>query len=272
MASAAPGAPAAANRPQSRAAYQASERLISRIGQLLEYEAAAASPALLADLHEAAQRLSSVATRSALYVDLDRDLALTAHGANEDATASTPAASRVLAAEARWVARAHRREQDLHLDLDDGHLGVPAHDLTTLCREALDNAFRYSEAGVPVTVRGALTLDGDYRLSLIDEGVGIVGACGPVPAGLGLTLVRRLAQRYDAPLDVESAPGQGTRLSVDLPVWPEADEGDAAAVAVPEVGELSYRVTEHVFRTQPADDEEVARPVYRIKRLFDHAS
>ena len=268
-----PQALAAANRPQSHAAFRASERLIARVGQLLEHETAGVSPALLADLHEAAQQLGSLATRTALYVDLDRDLALTyRRDATEDVAVATRSARRVLAAEARWVARAHRRERDLHLDLDEVDLAVPAHDLAMLCREALDNAFRYSEAGVPVTVRGSLTIDDDYRLSIVDEGVGIVGADTPVPAGLGLTLVRRLAQRYNAPLDVESAPGRGTRLSVDLPAADKEEPAAETSFTASDVDVSSYRVTEHVLRTRPAGEGPSTPSVYRIKRLFDRAS
>jgi PAS domain S-box-containing protein len=77
--------------------------------------------------------------------------------------------------------------------------------------EALTNAVKHSQASA-VHVTAAVT-DGDFLLSISDDGVG-----GADPAGSGLIGLKDRVGAAGGTLTVESPPGKGTRLTVELPV------------------------------------------------------
>jgi signal transduction histidine kinase len=86
--------------------------------------------------------------------------------------------------------------------------------------EALTNAAKHSNAsGVEVTVD---TLDGEFRLSVSDDGVG--GA--DLTRGSGLVGLKDRVEAIGGTLTVQSRPGQGTRLDVEVPI-----NGDTPASA-----------------------------------------
>ncbi|MDD5297314.1 MAG: sensor histidine kinase [Rhodocyclaceae bacterium] len=139
----------------------------------------------------------------------------------------------------RQIARAalagcHSPRHDLHADLEslpermecDGAL------MRILLDNLLGNAVKYSPAGGPIELRGRVD-DGVVVLEVSDEGVGIApeeqdrifrrfyrprqGADIP-GAGLGLYLVRRIAELHGGGVACVSAPGEGTRMTVRLPM------------------------------------------------------
>jgi signal transduction histidine kinase len=78
--------------------------------------------------------------------------------------------------------------------------------------EALTNAAKHSNAsGVEVSVD---TIDGEFRLSVSDDGVG--GA--DLTRGAGLVGLKDRVEAIGGTLAVQSRPGQGTRLDVELPI------------------------------------------------------
>jgi signal transduction histidine kinase len=78
--------------------------------------------------------------------------------------------------------------------------------------EALTNAAKHSNAsGVDVTID---TVDGRFRLSVSDDGVG--GA--DLTRGSGLVGLQDRVEAIGGTLTVQSRPGQGTRLDVEVPV------------------------------------------------------
>jgi two-component system cell cycle sensor histidine kinase PleC len=98
----------------------------------------------------------------------------------------------------------------------------------------LSNAVKFTESGGRVTVRSAVS-EGKFVLSVSDTGVGIppeelarlgnpfvqlraTAAVSQQGTGLGLALVRGLAEMHDGSMRIESEDGKGTTVSVDLPL------------------------------------------------------
>lgn len=101
----------------------------------------------------------------------------------------------------------------------------------------VSNAIKYSPAGGEVTV--ALRVDqGDAVIEVTDEGIGIEperaealfdpfrrAASDVAPgAGLGLSVVRRIANAHGGEVSVESRPGHGSTFRVRLPLAPRPDD------------------------------------------------
>ncbi len=105
--------------------------------------------------------------------------------------------------------------------------------LAQLLNNLIANALKYGRAGAPVRVRieeaGAMV-----RLAVIDEGDGIPAEHLPRlterfyrvdpgrsravgGTGLGLAIVKHIVARHRGRLDIDSAPGRGTTVSVELP-------------------------------------------------------
>ena len=98
------------------------------------------------------------------------------------------------------------------------------------------NALRAMPDGGELRVAGRL-LDGRYRLQVADTGRGMseeqrANLFHPFQSffdsgtGIGMAIVYRIVQEHDGRLDVQSQPGRGTTITVDLPAV------DAAAAAV----------------------------------------
>jgi signal transduction histidine kinase len=105
------------------------------------------------------------------------------------------------------------------------HVDAPEKVLAVLLGNLLRNAFSYTDAG-------EVTVDVDAESVVIrDTGVGI--APGQVDAmyqpfvrgdsgrrgghGVGLTIVRRLSDRFGWPVTIDSSPGVGTRVEIRFP-------------------------------------------------------
>lgn len=107
-----------------------------------------------------------------------------------------------------------------------------AEEISLAVQNLIDNAVKYGAAGGAVTVEAAA--DGDaVTISVSDEGPGI--AAEHIPrlterfyrvdrarsrrvggAGLGLAIVKHIVRRCRGALDIESAPGEGSRFSIRL--------------------------------------------------------
>jgi len=98
----------------------------------------------------------------------------------------------------------------------------------------LTNAVKFTEAGGRVTVEARLEVDGRMLLAVGDSGIGIaedemataLAPFGQIEStlarhqqgtGLGLPLVQSLVRLHDGEFAIDSAPGEGTRVSVWLP-------------------------------------------------------
>ncbi len=147
------------------------------------------------------------------------------------------AVCRESAASLESLARA--RNVELRLDLPDepNVVLVSGRAVEEVLVNLLENAIKHSKSGGVVT----LTLENDDHslvLEVRDEGVGIPEryhariferffrvdkgrARGDGGSGLGLSIVRHLVGRMGGTIGLVSAPGQGARFTVSLPVMPQ---------------------------------------------------
>jgi signal transduction histidine kinase len=118
--------------------------------------------------------------------------------------------------------------------------------LERMLRNFLDNAFKYSLQG-EITLRADCT-GGEAVVTVADQGIGMDGddlaqACNAFyrgrsaaraeaeGIGLGLAISRHMADLMQAALEIASQPGQGTRVTIRLPMAREA--APVPAVAAP---------------------------------------
>jgi two-component system NarL family sensor kinase len=99
--------------------------------------------------------------------------------------------------------------------------------LLRIVQEALNNAARHSGARRVDVVVGRR--DGALELSVSDDGSGFDSDTAPQPGSFGLVGMGERARLAGGSLEVSTAPGQGTRVTVRLPLGGEA----TAPVAVP---------------------------------------
>ena len=121
-------------------------------------------------------------------------------------------------------------------ELPDVPMDVDA--VTQALANLIDNAIKYSESRKVLTVEAALR-DGGVALTVGDEGIGIpreeqrrifdkfyrVGRSETQSrrgSGVGLALVRHVAQAHGGRVSVESQPGEGSRFTIWLPCAPAA--------------------------------------------------
>lgn len=121
---------------------------------------------------------------------------------------------------------------ELHVGEPLPRLRADAARLRQVVGNLLDNAVKYSPAGSAVEVR-ALAADGSMVVSVRDRGPGIrreqqqlifekfgraEGPAGKPGTGLGLFIARSIAEAHGGRIEVDSAPGRGTTMSLVLPL------------------------------------------------------
>ncbi len=130
---------------------------------------------------------------------------------------------------------AQQKRIDLHVELPEQPVFAlgDSDELDRVCANLVSNAVKYTPEGGDVTVRLELVGD-DVVLSCHDEGIGMseedvaqLGteffrssnplALAQPGTGLGLAIVRRIVERHDGRLDIESRLGEGSTFQVHLP-------------------------------------------------------
>jgi PAS domain S-box-containing protein len=113
----------------------------------------------------------------------------------------------------------------------------------------LSNAVKFTPAGGTVAVRAEVADDGDFLLSVTDTGIGMavrdipkaLAPFGQVDSsltrryegtGLGLPLVKSLAEMHGGSVEIDSEPGRGTMVSIRLPAARLVSEVHAARLAL----------------------------------------
>ncbi len=133
-----------------------------------------------------------------------------------------PAALDYLAHEAR---KDFGIEVALSLGIGAGRLAAPLETAVfRIVQEGLANVGRHSRSA---TARVAVCQEGDrLRIEVEDQGVGLDPEAVD-PARFGLQAIRERARLLGGEATIQSAPGRGTRIAVDLPVVKAAAADDA---------------------------------------------
>jgi len=170
-----------------------------------------------------------------LYVQLElgqheHDSGVSLIGALEAAPAQ------VIERAAREQVAEYSREADLHLSLENVPVRVTRSVLDKIVVELVNNAAKFSAAGTPIRVSDRVA-GSEYVLRISDKGRGMsaeqIRDSGAYlqferrlyehqGVGLGLTLARQLALLSGGRFDIESEPGQGTTVTVRLPLSAES--------------------------------------------------
>ncbi len=141
-------------------------------------------------------------------------------------------AARIVEAAAVAQADDARRRGDLVVTTVPVALAISEENLTKIVEELVSNAFKFSETGTPVRV--TMAREGGYLFLVVaDEGRGMtpeqiehIGAYMQFGRavyeqqglGLGLAIAQRLAELHHGAVTIDSAPGQGTTITVRFPV------------------------------------------------------
>ncbi|MEM1093786.1 MAG: response regulator [Bacteroidota bacterium] len=185
---------------------------------------------MLKDLYEAGHRLNHTIEQYTYYTRLEL-LQHDPESQREFRTVDADDFAPDIELTAYAHAERHHRTTDLQVEVEAAPLAVNGDALRRIVGAVADNAFKFSEAGEAVTVRGTSTPNG-YVIELSDQGRGMeavqiqrIGAFVQFDRatheqqgqGLGLAIVRRLVAFYDGAIAFESAPNAGTSVRITLP-------------------------------------------------------
>jgi len=133
---------------------------------------------------------------------------------------------------ARQRAYESERTSDLSLTLEPGSVSMSSEYFSKMFEELLDNALRYSKKGSPIEIVSSCN-GPEYTLRIRDHGRGLtqeqimnIGAYMQFErkvyeqqgSGLGLTVAKRLTELHGGRMKLESDYGQGTTVTVILPM------------------------------------------------------
>ncbi len=120
----------------------------------------------------------------------------------------------------------------------------------------ISNAIKFTPPGGAIGIE-AERCGGDLLLTVADTGIGIAPADQArmfekfkrgkrqAGSGLGLSLVKSLIELHGGTVEIESAPGRGTRIVCRLPAVPAAEPAPSAAMAAAEPArELAFAAGE----------------------------
>jgi CheY-like chemotaxis protein len=137
---------------------------------------------------------------------------------------------------AREKAEAAGRPDDLRLEAQEASVAMAGSYFKKAVEEMLDNAFKFSKAGTPVTVTAGPSRD-RFELTISDKGRGMtsqqmadIGAHMQFErrfyeqqgVGLGLIIIKRLADLHRGDLVIDSTPAQQTTVRLVLPLAHDA--------------------------------------------------
>ncbi|MFN8467668.1 MAG: response regulator [Caldilineaceae bacterium] len=201
---------------------------------LLKDEYAGLDPAdaeeLFIIVEQSALRLRRLVENCLLYAELASAAGSTSLHTGMDRAEDCCAVAATLETVSHNEAAASNREADLRLDIVDGQGALPQASLAKMIEEVVNNAFKYSERGTPVTV--AVQQAGDeLQISVTDQGRGMsrdeIAAVGPFRQfnrtryeqqglGLGLAITQHILHQCGGKLAIESTPGTGSTVRMSV--------------------------------------------------------
>ncbi|TAE30735.1 MAG: hybrid sensor histidine kinase/response regulator [Candidatus Kapaibacterium sp.] len=134
------------------------------------------------------------------------------------------------------IAERHKRIDDLECSVENHVLTLMAHNLKKVVEELVDNALKFSAKSTKVRVDARRTDDSYYTITVSDTGRGMskedlenIAAYTQFDRetheqqgmGLGLTISRRIIEGHHGTMEIASTPGQGTTVTLKLPILPE---------------------------------------------------
>ncbi len=202
-------------------------------GEILTAEAATLQPGEIAEMgqviHQSGKRLERLIENFLIYAQLE----LFAADPQKIAALrqkQTQCPAKLIEEHARAQAASANRASDLVLELVDYPAPISEEYLARIVDEVVQNAFKFSESGTPVTVIVAQS-GGQFTLTISDRGRGFstehikrIGAYMQFDRklheqqgqGLGLSIAKRLTELHGGVLNIQSN-GDGTSVSVKLP-------------------------------------------------------
>jgi two-component system, sensor histidine kinase and response regulator len=189
------------------------------------------------DIHTSAQRLHHLIENFLVFSQIQ----LLVTQKRKLPTADLPGVSGrdVIPGIATGIARRHRREKDLCLEMDNALFEIPGENLRKICEETIDNAFKFSRPGSLVCVKVTTSLASVCEIEVKDLGRGMtadqIGKIGPhvqfdrhqfeqQGAGLGLIIAKRMTELLEGQFVVQSVPGQGTTIRISFPKAPPSTD------------------------------------------------
>jgi len=202
-------------------------------GEILTAEAATIQPGEIAEMgqimHESGKRLERLIENFLIYAQLELFAADPQKVAalRQKQTQST---AKLIEKHARSQAASANRTSDLALELADRQVSISEEYLARIVDEVVQNAFKFSEAGTPVTVSTAES-GAQIVFTVSDKGRGFssehinrIGAYMQFDRklheqqgqGLGLSIAKRLTELHGGLLTIQSN-SEGTSVAVKLP-------------------------------------------------------
>jgi signal transduction histidine kinase len=185
---------------------------------------------MLSDIRTSGKRLYRLIQNFLLYAELEL-VATDSDRIKSLRSEQTPSAKTLITERSILQAKQVNREADLHLELQDAKVQISTNRLDKLVEELVDNAFKFSAAGTPVTVTNVVS-NNIFTLTIRDKGRGMtteqisqVGAYRQFErklyeqqgSGLGLMIAKRLSELHAGTLSIESVPDHQTTVLVTLP-------------------------------------------------------
>jgi signal transduction histidine kinase len=202
--------------------------------EMLAESAAALDPQTIAEMSQeicqSGQRLERLIENFLIYAQLEI-VATDPQSISRLRAAKTIQPAQVVRAAAMAQAEKAGRLEDLRLDLADTPLPMAEDYFRKIVVELVQNALRFSDAGLAVRVRLQATA-ADVELTVRDDGRGFsteqisrVGAYMQFERkmqdeqgfGLGLAIAKKLVELHGGELTIDSNPGIGSTVTVKLP-------------------------------------------------------
>ncbi|MBE9005681.1 response regulator [Fortiea sp. LEGE XX443] len=181
-------------------------------------------------IHQSSQRLFLLIQKFLLYAELEI-IATDPQRVKEVQSQSTDFPTLELADVITEIAKNSSREADIQIDFSPCHVNISTKKITKIIEELIDNALKFSPCGTPIKIT-AKVINHTFSLSVSDQGRGMsadqiaeLGAYRQFErklheqqgSGLGLIIVKRLAELHGGKLKIESKPQEKTVVTVTLP-------------------------------------------------------